>query len=218
MNGVTFEVNGVSKNSDTDFDMIMEPVDIPFPEIKTKYVEKEFGDGSIDLTDADGNVYYKDRKFTLKFIVQNKALYKAKLNALSAFLHGQKVKMTFWYEQEYYYVGRLQINNYKSNEYIGEIDVDVQVRPYKYKQNKTIITTISGDEFYHVVCTNDRMKVVPSFKCSGDGQLKFNDNVYSLNSNVETIFPNVKFAYGNNDIYLKGSGMTWEIKYQEGAI
>lgn len=218
MNGVTFEINGIAKNSDTDFDMIMEPVDIPFPEIKTKYVEKEFGDGSIDLTDADGNVYYKDRKFTLKFIVQNKALYKAKLNALSAFLHGQKVKMTFWYEQEYYYIGRLQINNYKSNEYIGEIDVDVQVRPYKYKQDVTVKNESSTAEYVKYTYSNDRMPAVPTFKCSGEGQLKFNNNEYSLSANTEVIFPNVIFKNGNNDIYIKGDGMTWEIKYQEGAI
>ena len=218
MNGVTFEINGVSKNSETDFDLFMEAVDIPFPQVKTKYIEREFGDGSIDLTQADGNVYYKDREFTINFIAPNKVLYKADLNALSAFLHGQVVKMTFWFDQDFYYLGRAQINEYKSDGYIGQISVDVQVRPYKYKNTVTTQTATSTAEYVKYTYSNGRMPVVPTFKCSGAGYVKFNDNEYSLSAGVETQFPNIVFKNGNNDIYLKGDGMTWEISYQEGQL
>lgn len=217
MNGANFKVGNVVKNTDTDFDLILEPVDIPFPEIKTKYIEKAFGDGSIDLTEADGNIYFKDRSFSLTFIALNKVLYKETLNKLLAFLHGQKVDMTFWFDEEYYYEGRVSINQYKCKDYLGEIVCDVQTRPYKYKQNiRTETPTSNASSFKSYTYKNGRMPAVPTFSFSGTGgQIKFKGQTYSITG--ESIFPDIVFKYGDNSIEFKGSG-TWTVKWREGDL
>ena len=217
MNGVNFKVGNVTKNTETDFDLILEPVDIPYPEVKTKYIEREFGNGSIDLTEADGNIYYKDRTFSLSFVCLNKVLYKQTLKSLMAFLHGKKVQMTFYFDDEYYYEGRVQVNQYKSDGYIGRIECDVQVRPYKLKQSITTKTpTSNSSDFTSYTYQNGCMPAVPKLSFTGtDGQVRFKEKTYSISG--AQIQPDIVFQYGDNIIEFKGEG-TWSIEWQEGDL
>lgn len=213
--GVIFEVNGIRKHTDDDFDLHCEPVDIPFPDVKTKYIEKEFGHGSIDLTEANGKVYYKDRTFSLTFVAQNKVLYLETLKKFVSFIHGRELKMTFWWDKDYYYLGRAKVNQYKCNDYIGTIPVQIQTRPFKYKHNVTIQTDIITTEKL-VVYKNERMDVVPTFKTNGNMNFTFKDNMYALTTG-ETIFPNIVFSEGDNVIKWTGTGEV-TVSYQEGAL
>lgn len=215
MIGVLFEVNGVRKYSDDDFNLHLEPVNIPFPVPKTKFIEKEFGDGSIDLTEASGKVFYKDRNFQLTFIADNKVMYMDKMNKLSSFIHGKELKMTFWFDPEYYYVGRATINQYKSNNYIGSIVVNVQTRPYKYKKEVTVqIDKITNERV--VVYKNGRMDVVPTFKSTAEINFEYLGNHYSLGTS-ETMFPNIVFTEGDNVIKWTGNAEV-TVSYQEGML
>lgn len=206
MNGVNFKVGNVTKNTETDFNLILEPVDIPFPEVKTKFIEREFGNGAIDLTEADGNIYYKDRTFSLTFIAQNKVLYKQTLNELMAFLHGKAVQMTFWFDEDYYYEGRVSINQYKCDGYIGNITCDIQTRPYKYKKiQKTVQLNIGSNEFAYTTVTNDgAMPCIPQFFFNGNADefvlIKFGDSQFTLPFAQQTTFPEIVLKYGDNQI------------------
>ena len=216
IHGVEFEVNGVKKHSFIDFRLHFNPVSIPYPEVKENYVEKQFADGSLDLTEADGRVYYKDRTFTLSFECNDRLRYDKTLDKIASFLHGQRVKMTFYFDRDYYYIGRASINKYTSDKGMGTIEVDVTVRPYKYKQLETItINTITGSAVINYL--NDRMTVVPTFKADTDMNFEFNGNQYALSGNKGTIFPNLEFKEGDNIVKWTGNG-TVTVSYQEGAI
>lgn len=216
--GVKFEVNGVSKHSLDDFGLWLNPVDIPYPKVKENYIEKTFGDGSIDLTEVDGRVYYEDRAFSLSFQCKDSVRYTTALNDLIAFLHGKKVKMTFYFDDGFYYQGRAAFNKYTSDKGIGNIDLDVTVRPYKYKNSKTTIEfTTTSDAYTSKTFTSGAMPAVPTIKCTVAGNVKQGENEFAIEANKETTFPAIIFERGENNVEFKGDG-TWTVTYQEGEL
>lgn len=211
--GVQFNVNGVTKHSLDDWGVFFFPFDIPSTEVKTDYIELDGADGSIDATEVFG-LHFKDMKFSLKFSVVG-GNYNAKLREIKAYLHGREAKVTIWNDSTYYYLGRLQVNEFKSSAYKGELVIDVVAKPYKYKQQETVVNeTINGSKT--VVFSNDSMKVVPSFKCSADMNLTFKGNTYAIGT-AKTKVPSIVFEYGANEITFTGNG-TVQVTYQEGSL
>lgn len=211
--GVQFKVNNVVKHSADDWGLILSPFDIPTADVKTSYVDIEGGDGSIDLSDVFG-ITYKDLSFTLKFTLKD-GDYNNRLRQIKAFLHGQVAKITLYNDDGYYYEGRCIISDFKSSKAYGTISVDVTAKPYKFKQQVTEINeTIEGTKT--VVFKNDSMKVVPTFQCSADMRLTFNNNEYQIGTSSMKI-PDIIFVYGDNQIVFTGNG-TVKVTYQEGAL
>lgn len=213
--GVLFERNGVQRHTNDDYGLMLLAVSIPYPEPKTKYVELEMADGQIDLTESAGRIFYNNRTFTMSFQCLDKLRFDSTLNELIAFLHGQSVKMTLWYEPEYYYYGRLTVNQYTSEKGAGTIEIDCNMQPYKLKQDVTVaIDDINTQKT--VVYVNDRMIVTPTFKATAPMNFTFNGNEYALGTN-ETVFADIEFTKGENVIVYTGTGRV-TVSYQEGAL
>lgn len=216
--GVSFTVNDVTKHSLDDFDLLMGEVNIQAPKVKTRYVEKTFGDGSIDLTEVDGNIYYEDREFTIPFSCNNKKKYDGTLSELLAFLHGRSVKMTFYFDDEYYYLGRAEFDEYESDKGLGTISLDVTCRPYKYKQTKESVTfTTATDAYETKTFESGRMPAVVTVTCNGAGYVKYGTQEIAVN-NVSMTLPSVIFQKGANTIEFKGANLTWTVEYQIGEL
>lgn len=212
--GVLFEVNGVKKHSYVDFGLFMNNVKIPYPEVKSEYIDIEGADGTLDLTECYGQVFYKDRKFSLTFQC-NVLNYEFIVKRLANFLHGQKVKMTFYFDTGYYYIGRVTVKEYDKSKGMGQVKMDVTVNPYKYKQK--ISTTINDiKEKAIIIYNNERMFAIPTFKTTASMNFIFEGNSYALNAG-EAIVPNVIFKPGNNVITWTGTGIA-EVSYQEGSF
>lgn len=213
--GVLFEKNGIKLHTLDDLGIWLNPVTIPYPEVKTKYIDLEMADGQIDLTESAGRIFYNNRTFSISFTCRDKARFDDTLNKLVSFLHGQQVKATFWHEPEYYYFGRVSVNQYTSDKGTGTIELDCNFQPYKLKQMPTItVDDISASKI--VVYKNDRMIVTPTFKASSQMNFSFNDNDYAL-STSETTFPDLEFTQGDNIITYTGTGQV-TVTYQEGAL
>lgn len=213
--GVLFEVNGVKKHSLDDFGLLLNPVEIPFPEIKSSYTEIEGGHGCIDLTESYGKVFYKNRKFPISFTCKDKIRYEKTLSDLASFLHGREAKVTFYFDEAYYYFGRVSFNKYTSDKGIGTLEFDCNFEPFKYKQNKTSISNYINQS-QEIVYTNDRMEVTPTIKSDASISVTFNGNSYSI-SRGETMIPNIEFKEGENRLKFSGYG-TITVSYQEGAL
>lgn len=213
--GILFERNGISKHTLDDFGLMLLAIEIPYPEVKTKYIDLEMADGQIDLTESAGRVFYNNRTFPISLQCQDKTRFDTTLNDLVSFLHGQNVKATFWYEPEYYYFGRIMVNQYTSEKGTGTIELEATFQPYKLKQHLTIaIDDIAAKKT--VVYKNDRMIVTPSFKSTASMNFTFNGNSYALGT-TETVFPDLEFTQGDNVIVYSGTGQV-TVTYQEGAL
>ena len=213
--GVLFEKNGIKLHTLDDLGIWLNPVEIPYPEVKTKYIDLEMADGQIDLTESAGRVFYNNRTFSISFTCKDKMRFDDTLNKLVSFLHGQQVKTTFWFEPEYYYFGRVTVNQYTSDKGTGTIELECNFNPYKLKQDTTIaVDEITSEKI--VVYLNDRMIVTPTFKASANMNFEFNGNDYAIGI-TETTFPDLEFKQGENIIKYTGTGKV-TVTYQEGAL
>lgn len=217
ISGVEFDIGGIRKHSYIDLGLILAPFSIPFPEIKENYVEREAGDGSIDLTEAYGKIFYKDRQWDLTFTCQDAMRFDETLDRLTGYLHGRKGKVTFWHDTGYYHYGRFTIDKYETDRSTATITLKITSQPYKLKQKPTIaIDSVTTSK--RVTYLNERMAVKPSFYSELGITFKFKGNSYSLTAQTETIFPNVEFEYGDNIIEWIGTSPVVRVTYQEGAI
>lgn len=214
MKGITFD--GI--HSYDHFALILTSKNIGQPTVKTEYVEVLGADGQLDLTEAFGDIKYNNRKLTFIFSISEfnqdwTTAYSRVLNAL----HGKKMKIVLDDEPEYYYLGRVNVSDYTSSKRIGNIIIEVDAEPYKYKQTLTIVTrTISGTltvDFY-----NSRKTVVPKFVTNAQVQIVYNNgNTYTIAGSGTHIIPNIIFKQGMNTLTFNGTA-TVAVQYQEGDL
>ena len=147
LNGVTFTSwnTNISKHSYTDFGVILTEQNIGLPSPKTYSVSIEGMDGSLDLSECFGEMKYENR--TLKFTfesIDKITDWQAKMINISSFLHGQKMKICSWFDPDFYYIGRCQIDEYNSSQRLGKIVIYCDCEPFKYKKNITTFNLTEG--------------------------------------------------------------------------
>ena len=186
---------------------------------KTTYVELAGGDGSLDLTEALGEVKFNDREFPFTFTVNpdDRLTFDEKVTQVSNALNGQRCKITLDRDADYYWDGRLSVNEYLQDKNLKQIVIVATVKPYKLKQNKTVATFTLSETEQIVSLQNERKSVVPEITCSDDNtEITFGDSVHVVNAGTHKIL-DIRFTAGSNILKLSGSG-TVTIAYQEGAL
>ncbi len=125
-----------------EWGLILTEKEIKSPKPKTIEIEIEGSDGVLDYTEFFGGVKYENRSLSFTFRKANiapdafLALYSEVQNAL----HGKKMQIILDDDTAFYYYGRVTINEWKSNKRIGEIVIEVDAEPYKYKIDRTTQT------------------------------------------------------------------------------
>lgn len=215
MNAVIFD----DLHSYNDFRLILTSKTIGKAEPKTEKIEVPCADGQLDYTEYFGEVKYKNRPLTFEFstIISPKdflSLY----SRLQNLLNGRKMKITLTDDADYYYVGRVTVNEWASNKRIGKIVIDVDAEPYKLKQAQTVIhQTITGATV--ITCFNKRKRVIPEITASAEVFVEIGK--YSKSTN-EILFSNddIIFTQGQNFLRVKpvSGPADVTIKYQEGSL
>lgn len=208
MKGILFD----NIHSYYDLNLIVAPFEIPPAQPKENFIDIKGANGSIDLTDALGEVYYKDRATSFVFSVLPTDDFEEKKMQVSNLLNGKRCKMTLDKDPDYYYIGRVKINSYKADKMKRQITVDVTLQPYKLKQN---ITTVTVTEGTHELL-NDRMSVVPTITTTAETTLTFGDTEYKLSAGTRKIFE-ICLVEGVNTIKVETDD-TVTFEYQEGAL
>ena len=128
------------KNTWSDWGLIptSRPVFSP-PSVKTVYVDIPGADGSIDLSDVlTGDVKYENRSGSFEFRVDRSRNWSIVYSEILNFLHGQKLKIFLDDDPGYYYYGRAQVNQWKSDKNFSLITIDAFVEPYKYEKYSSL--------------------------------------------------------------------------------
>lgn len=212
MNQITF---GNYKSYD-DLFLICTGKTIGSPAAKTATVDIEGGDGVLDYTEYFGDVKYKNRKLKFDFesIVpqaQFPELYSAILNALN----GQKMKIVLDEDADFYYIGRLDISDFTNKKGIGSIKIDCDCEPYKYKQNKTVVSQ-SVDGSADIALSNMRKRAVPTI--TTDATMTFIFGGRSIRQSAGTfVIPTLELVEGDNIVTVEGTGNV-SFTYQEGGL
>ena len=215
-------VNFDNYNSWTDFSLIRSSKTISSPEPKYIKVEVEGADGELDLTEYFGDIKYKNRKLSFNFSTHvREAEFLNLFSSIQNALHGRNMKIVLEEDPDFYYLGRVTVNEWKSNKNIGEITIDCDVEPYKYRTYKSVYTLdLTKNTSY--IFPNLRKQVVPTFTVSAPTQVIFENSTYSIGEEGMTdeqtyIIPELVFAAGDNIVNFVGTG-TVKVEYQEGGL
>ena len=236
MDGVTFG----TKHSYRDWGLLLKsrPVISP-PSPKTVYVDIPGSDGVIDLTESlTGDVKFDNRTITCEFVVLDaRNRWSDIYSEIMDYLHGQQMKVRLDEDPTYYYEGRLQVNEWKSDKVTSTITIEGDVEPYKMEMFSSLedwewdsfnfetgiirdYKEIRVDESLTFTIEGRRKSVVPSFTVvSDDGsglQVRFNGTTYDLPDGTSRVL-NIVIKNDTNTLYFTGNG-TVSIDYRGGRL
>ncbi len=166
MNTITFweyDANGVlhSYNSYEDLGLILSAKKIGPAAPKYLSVDIPSGDGELDYTGYFGVVNYYNRNLLFDFSdIGDSREFLNKYSKLLNLFNGRKMNITLSDDSDFYYVGRVTVNEWQSDKNIGKITIDVNAEPYKLKQAVTVIyATISKESV--ICCPNLKKTAIP---------------------------------------------------------
>lgn len=211
MKGITFG----DLHSYRDLHLLLTGKEIGSPETKRMKLDVPGADGSIDYTDFFGEPKYEDvtHKFTFATIVPTTeflSLFSTVKNAI----HGKKMRIILDDDPQFYYVGRPEVSQFANDKNIGQIKIDAECEPFKYKLNKTAVTrAVDGTE--SIILTNSRKRAVPEVTITAEGSMRIvyrENNIWDLGSGSYTL-PELELLEGENTVSVTGTGtiaFTWQ--------
>jgi phage-related protein len=200
-----------------EWGLILSEKEIGSPKPKTKYVEVEGSDSVLDYTEYFGDVKYENR--TLSFVFAKANIipdgFLALFSVVQDALQGKKMQIILDDDPSHYYLGRVSINEWKSNKNIGEIVIECDCEPYKYKVAETVVTkAVTGSST--ITLNNSRKKVVPKITTSAQMTISFNGYTGTFSAGTFTI-PELELVEGANTVTVTGTGNI-SFVYREGRL
>lgn len=197
-----------------DLNLILSQVNIPPAEPKITMIDIPGGDGSVDLTEALGDVKYKDRNCKFTFSVLPTDDFEEKKREVSGLLNGLRCKITVDKDPDYYWIGRCSVDEYASDRNLHQIVIKAIVSPYKYKQEVTKVFVPGALNGVRVVLYNGRKPVCPVITAMQNDDIRNDNFVYVFGETGDHIIPEVKLGFGENVFWVSSTnGMTFT--YQE---
>ena len=232
------KANGSSKHTWNDWKLV--PTSRPLfnsPEVKTVQISIPGFDGVLDLTESlTGEIHYENRKGSIEFQVENKDRWYVVYSDILDYLHGSQMKVILDDDPSYYYVGRFEVNSWKSQPNHSIIVIEYNVEPYKMERFSSLEDwywdsfdfetgiireykdiEVNGTLEFQIQCR--RKSVVPSFYVSADVSglsVSFNGNVYALPNGTSRVL-NINLKEGLNILKFTGTGKV-SIDYRGGRL
>lgn len=209
-NGIRFG----TYHSSTDLELFLNSKVIGAPNVRMDIIKVPGANKSVDMSECFGEVKYDDRELKFKF-TKIGGEFISVFSEIQNKLHGQRVNITIDTDPDYYYNGRLSVDEWNATAATGEITVSAMCDPYKYKNALTtqeeVITTSKT-----VVITNDRKKAFPKITTTAAFSIVMDGVTYSYGivAAMQTTIPLLK---GNNTLEITGTG-TITFEWQEGAL
>lgn len=234
--GVTFG----EKHSFRDWKlMLSERPKVSPPDPKNIFVDVEGSDGGLDLTESlTGEVMYNPRDIEFTFLTcKSRENWNNLYSDILDYLHGQKMKIILDEDPEYYYIGRVKVNEWKSDIKHSLIVLNARVEPYKYEMFSSLedwewdsfnFETGIIREYKDLVVDGSlifkiegrRKSVIPSFIVHTDDgtglQVRFNGITYPLPEGTSRVL-NINIKSGTNTLYFTGNG-TVSVDYRGGRL
>ena len=234
--GVTFGV----KHSFNDWKLLLnERPKISPPVPKTNYFEIPGGDGYLDFTESlTGEVKYEARDMEFTFVtLKARKRWPDLYSEILDYLHGKEMKIILDENPDYYYIGRVSVNEWKSSEKYSTIVINAKVDPYKYELFGSLdkwewdkfnfesgvirdYEDIRVDGSTDFAIRGTRKTVVPTFFVKSDDgtgmSVEFEDVTYDLSDGENRILY-IIIKDGDNILSFAGNG-TVSIDYRGGRL
>lgn len=209
-------VNFDNDNSWEDFGIVFKDLTIGAPQPQLVLIDVPFRNGSLDETDYFGDVKYNNRDISMSFLIpwwaeDQHNIYSKVLNKLN----GQRKRIKFSADQDWYYEGRLSVGDFSINDGFWTFDISVTADPYKYKD---IVVNFDFEESYTVNLYNDVMSSVPIFTTDNLINVTYEGVIYQFGSG-STFNPLLKLKKGENILELSTKTDAFgNISYKQGRL
>ena len=135
MNTVTF---GDYRSHD-DLMLLLTSKKIGTPAPKTELIDIPGGDGVLDLTEFFDGTKYKNRQLSFEFAtIVHRSLFMQQFTMVQNLLHGKKMRIQPS-DDDWYYTGRVSVNDWTADRSIGRFSVDCDCEPYKHRERVQVV-------------------------------------------------------------------------------
>lgn len=221
MRGIVFTdvITNDSRDTAYDWDLVMSRKIIGTPKLKYKSVTLPDRDGDLDYTEAlFGVPLYDNRTIELTFeYLGSQSAWFELFDDVRNFLHGKKMFIYEPDDDQYYYVGRVEVGD-PSGGLVKIFDVKVTANPWKLKRGGETIVTKTASEGLEITLENDWKPVVPTIETTGLISLQYRDVIYTMDGVGTFRFPKMLLRHGSNVITVLSGDSDITFRYQEGAI
>lgn len=215
MIGITFG----ELHSYNDLHLILISKEIGSPEVKTRTIEVEGADSSLDLTEFFGEPKYENVKHKFQFsTIVPQSQFLSLFSAIKNALHGEKMRIILDGDPLFYYMGRIHVSSFTNEKNVGIINIECDCEPYKYKLQPTIVSVaVNGTS--NITLINSRKRTIPEVQITSSSTLNIvygSGNIWDLGSGSYTL-PELELAQGENTVTVTGTG-TITFTYTEGSL
>lgn len=213
MKGIKFD----NYHSFDDFGLILSSKTIGAAEPKTELIEVPGADAPLDFTEFFGDIKYNNRPLSFTFTLLPPASeFPEKYSDIANKLNGRKMKIIDDDDPDFWYYGRVSVDDLDKDKNIATIAVECDCEPFKYKLNKTTKqVTVSGST--SVQLTNLRQHVTPTLNSTAAIDVTYEGTKYSVSTTGDFIIPELVLKEGQNTLTITGTA-TVTITYQEGGL
>ena len=205
-----------------DLDLILSSAVIPPATPKTSYVDIPGADGSVDMSEAHGEVKYSDRtgaKFTFYMNPAgdlSEEAFEEKKKEVSNLLNGLKCKIILDKDPDYYWDGRCTVSEHTADKRLRKFVVGARLSPYKWKIKETRVSFDLSTVSQEITLTNSRKTVCPTVIVSGNATLIFSGYESALSAGTHKIL-DLQLREGKTAVTVSGTG-TITFVYREGDL
>lgn len=206
-----------NKSLETNYHLLVEGISISSPSIKKVTMDIPGADGELDLSNWPlGRPAFENRSIQINCSAWGDYdTWLTFASEISNFMHGKVHRIVVSTDPEFYWKGRLHVENSKSGQNFNDVTITGEIEPYKYKQQKTVKTfTVSGSKT--IVCENLYRPVLPVITTDSSFQIIYRGNSYSIGAGSMQL-ADIEFTAGDNAMEIKGDG-TITFSYQEASL
>lgn len=195
MKGILFD----DKHSFKDFGLILMSVVLPNPDPKIYEIEIPGANGTLDLSEVLGGVKYNSREITITFAFSKENYNRYDLNSkIANILHGKKMKIIFDDDPSYFYLGRVNFNEWVVDKSLGLLTFTVMTDPYKYE----ILSTLDNWTWNNFNFNTGIIKTYKNIKVTGRLEKK-------IIGTPKVVIPEI---ISDSDLIVEWEGKQYNIK------
>lgn len=183
---------------------------VPPPAQKTNTVDVPGSNGRLDMSDSlNGHPVFDTRSGSWTFYVINKGTeinydygeWYDRFSEIANSIHGRTVKVVLQDEPEYYYKGRMTVNDYAPDDTWSKLTLGFEFFPYKLKEEIADTGTVNINGTGDITVVGSKMPITPTFDVASTEYSFYPENACTRGMAIQMLY---RFAeYLHQDVSEK---------------
>lgn len=196
-------------NTYNDWRLILTAKSVTPPQAKTKYVNLDGMNGTLDLSEAlSGEIMYNDRTITASFLLTDGTFLERNIalqNIINK-IHGKKLQIIDPDYPKRYFLGRVSVKSFKNILPYAEMSIEAVCEPWRYAIHDIARKVDVDGQSVDIIITNNGAKTLcPEITVTGSIEITFGDNHVALTDGSYKI-SELKLYHGITLIKANGTG------------